>query len=276
MKKTSLLFALLFSVSIIAQNKEKIKGSRNVIIKETPIHNLSHLEIEDNLEVTLVKGSNSGVKIESDDNLHEFIVVETFGNKIRLHTTKNITSFKKLEVVLTYNDSLHTITTRHQSELKSYQELKLKNITITLFDYSKAFLNIKADHFKLISADKSKVELNAKAENILIQTRNSSNVKALTNAKNLDFLIVDKSKAVIEGDANKSNIKLSGDASLIAKNIVSNDTNLFAENNTYCEIFSKDDFVLKAKNNAEIHLYGDPKITIDEFKDRAKLLKENR
>ena len=73
MKKIILLIFLLLSAMTFSQQKEKVKGSKIVKLEQKQVENFESIEVEDNLEVFLVKGKECGLEIEADDNLIEFI-----------------------------------------------------------------------------------------------------------------------------------------------------------------------------------------------------------
>ena len=270
------LIIVFFHSLSFSQNKPKVKGSKNVTKEFTTLKNLVDLETEDNLIIDLIKGSENKIEIETDDNLHEFITVESFGNKVRLYTSKNITQYKELKITVFYTDSLKTITAKHESAIQAFQELNTESIVITNQDFSKSFLNIKAKKVKLIAGDKSKVEANIKAPEIYIQSKQNSQIKTLVKAEKLELSVLDKSKLMIEGDVKNSNIRVAGNGELIAKNLINTETFLIAENHANVSVFASDIFGLKAKNNAEIHLYGAPKIFIEEFLNKTILHKEEK
>jgi hypothetical protein len=65
MKKVYLLLFILISINTFSQNKEKVKGSKIVTMEQKPIENFKTLEVEDNLEVFLVKGKECALEIEA-------------------------------------------------------------------------------------------------------------------------------------------------------------------------------------------------------------------
>ena len=270
------LIIVFFHSLSFSQNKPKVKGSKNVTTEFTLLKSLIDLETEDNLTVNLIKGSENKVEIEADDNLHEYIIVESFGNKVRLYTSKTITLYKDLKITITYTDSLKSITAKHESIIQSFQELNTESIVITNQDFSKSFLNIKAKKVKLIAGDKSKVEANIKAPEIYIQSKQNSQIKTLVKAERMDLSVLDKSKLIIEGDIKNANIRVAGSGQLTAKNLICSEAFLTAENNAITSVFASEIFGLKAKNNVEIHLYGTPKILIEEFLNKAALHKEEK
>lgn len=268
---------LLFGLQIsTAQNKDKVKGSKNVIFQPRAITSLINLEVEDNFTVNFIKSNKSAIEIEADDNLHEFIIMETFGDKVRIFSTKRIASYKTLNINVKYTDSLKTITARHKATINAFSELSLENLTINNLDYSKSFLNVKAIQFHISIGDKSNVEMNVKADETFITMKGDADLKALVSGKNLTLSMHDDTEATIEGDTSELSIQLTGKSSLMAKNIVSKETKLNVKNSSKSSVFASGILDLESFNDAEVHLYGNPKINIIEFKDKSSLHKENK
>jgi putative N-acetylmannosamine-6-phosphate epimerase len=166
MKKALILITLfLIALPTFSQKKEKIKGSKIVTIQKKQIESFNSVEILDNLEVFLVKGSECGIEIEADDNLHEAIEIVVHGNTLRVATLKNIVGAKKLSLRITYTNDFKEITARNEATVSIIEFLELDAITIKSYDYAELFINAKPKAFNLSMNDKSKAELNLKAEN---------------------------------------------------------------------------------------------------------------
>ena len=91
MKKSILLFALLILTSLsFAQKKDKIKGSKIVTIEQKQIESFTGIEVNDNIEVMLISGSECGIEIEADDNLHDVIDFSLSGSTLRIATLKDL------------------------------------------------------------------------------------------------------------------------------------------------------------------------------------------
>ena len=157
MKKYTAILLLLLSTTItLAQNKEKIKGSKIVTIESKSINDFHTLVVEDNLEISLQRGEKAEVKIEADENLQDIISVEVSDNTLRIHTIKQASSFKKLTVKVTYTEKLNLITAKNETTVNAIQELLLNSITLKAEDESKLFINANVTNFTLQSDGKSK------------------------------------------------------------------------------------------------------------------------
>lgn len=277
MKKITLIFiAILCSTLAIAQKKEKAKGSKIVTVEKHEIGAFDQLEIEDNLEVFLVKGDKNSIEIETDDNLHVAINHQVYGTSLRLNTNKEISGFKKLEIRVVYTDSLKLINVKHEAKLNAVSEMKLDNITIKAFDFSKTYMNVNSANFTLMANDKSKVELNLKGEDAFVEMSKNASIKALISSNKLKFDMYQKSTAVIEGDVNEMKLRLDNSSNYTGKSLTSKVLNLTTEGNTNCSVNTNGSLSISALGKSEVTIYGEPKIELKKFADDATLYKKSK
>lgn len=275
MKKIYLLiFTILFTTIIFAQKKEKVKGSKIVTIENVEVAAFTELEIEDNLEVFLIKGDKNNIEIETDENLHTAINHQTYGNSLRLNTNKEISGFKKLEIRVTYKDSLKLISVKHEAKLNAISEIQLKNITIKTYDYSKSFIAANSANFTLLANDKSKVELNLKSIDAFVEMSKNSEIKAHITSNKLKFDMYQKSEAVLDGEVTEMKLRLDNSTSYEGQKLISKVLNLTTESNTKCSVYTNGSLSISAAGKSEITIFGDPKIELKKFADEATLYKK--
>ena len=276
MKKfTVLLVLLLLSTSfVLAQKKEKIKGSKMVTTELREIGSFESLEIEDNLEVYLEKGDKAEIKIEADENLHNLIISDLKDKALLIYASKKPVSFKKLIVRITYTNDLSIVTSKNETTINAIQEIELENITFKSLDYSKLFLNVNAKNFILQSDDKSKTELNLKSGKASIELNKNAMLKALISTIDLKVDLYQKAKATIEGDATTAKIRLDDNSSLTGNKLTVKNIDVTTEGDSSCSVNAVTTAVIDAAKKSEIQLIGSPKIEIRKFADEAKLLKK--
>ena len=130
MKNTFTLFAIFFFTSLaFAQDKEKIKGSKVVTIEQKEIKDFESLEVEDNLEVFLIKGDKCGVEIEADDNLHDEIIFFENGGNLQISSKKEVTSSKKFSVRITYTDTFKMAMAKEKASITALSDISLNDFT---------------------------------------------------------------------------------------------------------------------------------------------------
>lgn len=273
--KNNLLFLLILTSSFcFAQKKEKVKGSRIVKMEQKQVESFQSVEVEDNLEVFLVKGNECGLEIEADDNLHEFIDYKVSGNNLRISTTRDINSFKKLSVRVTYTSSLNLVITKHETNVTVLSDIDLAVVTFKSYDFSKLFINSKAKDFTLMANDKSKAELNLKGEKVTIDVSKSASIKALIASTDFGIDMYQKGEAKIEGDVINFKLRADNNSNFDGSKLTSVNAQVFAESYSNSSINVKTNVVIDAAGKSEIQLYGEPKIEIKRFTDSARLEKK--
>ncbi|NNT72268.1 DUF2807 domain-containing protein [Flavobacterium sp. IMCC34852] len=275
MKKMILISFLILSTVSLAQKKEKVKGSKIVRSEQKQIGNFESLEVEDNLEVFLVKGNECGLEIEADDNLIEFVEYKLAGSNLRISTTRDISSYKKLSVRVTYTDKFNMVIAKDETNVTALSDVVLDNVTFKTFDYSKLFLNANTKNFTLMANDKSKVELNLKSTKTAIDLSKSAYVKALISSSEMRFDLYQKSSAEIEGDVIELKLRLENNTDFIGSKLTAK--NALIETNGYSKssINISNIATIDASGNSEIQLYGEPlKIEMKRFADSAELRKK--
>lgn len=275
MKKLALLFiAILITGFSYGQKREKIKGSKNVTIEKKEIGNFENLEIEDNIDILLIKSDKCSLEIEADDNLHSEININSNGNTLRLTTSKDVGGFKKFLVKVFYNNDFKLLLAKHESVVTATSEIVLDNFTIKTFDYSKVYMNGSLKTFTIMQNDKSKSELNLKSEIATIELSKNAQLKALIASTQLKVDLYQKSSAVIEGDVSELKLRVDNSSEFIGMNLITKNAELIAEANTTTKINVVTNASIEASGKSEIQFYGDAKIELKKFTENTVIMKK--
>ncbi|WP_140485150.1 GIN domain-containing protein [Flavobacterium sp. GSA192] len=275
MKKFSiLLLAFLSSTIILAQKKEKISGSKTIVTKQKNIKNFSAIEVQDNLVVSLERGEYPEIKLEADDNLIDIIDIDVTDSVLHLSTSKNVVKSKSLKVKITYTEQLNSITSKNEAVVNAIQEILTENLNIKTFDDSKIFMNAKTTHFLLQADGSSKIELNLSSEKIKFELTKNAELKSLVKTTDLAIDMYQKTKAKIEGEADSSIIRLENNSELEASKLDIKSIELITEGQSKAAVNPKKDIIINASEKSEIDLYGEAKIEMNQFIDKAKISKK--
>lgn len=276
MKKS--LFILFFSLLTFsvcnAQSSEKIKGNRNVTITQTNIEPYHTIALDEDFEVEIIYDKNPYVEIETDENLHEFIEFQVIDSVLTFNKTIKITSKKKLNIKLTYNDELRHIETSGDAEILSLTTMSLENGSLKTRGSSKAGLTIKSDNFNFDSDDKSKVKLNLISESCAITMSGNSKLEALINTSDLSATLYQRADSNIEGSSKIGKLLLDNNAKFNGKNFTLNTCDVVCNisSDAYLEVL--EDITIEASGSSSIYLYQNPKIVINTLSDTSKLQKK--
>lgn len=273
MKKTVLLF-IVFLVSYSVSSQEKIKGSKIVTVEQKEVNEFENLEVEDDLEIFLIKGDKSSVEIEADDNLHDIILINSIGNTLKISSSREVSTAKKFSVRITYTDGFKMLIAKDKTNITALAELNLNEFTFKSFDDSKIYANAKTKIFTLMANDKSKIELNLKSEQTTIELSKNSRLKALISSNQLVFDMYQKTNAVIEGDAINLKLRLDNNAEFTGKNLTSKNAEITTEGFANCSIQVNTKAIINASGKSEINLFGTQKIEMKNFIDNATLNKK--
>jgi len=275
-KISILLVALLVTSFSFGQKKEKIKGSKIVTVAVKELNSFENIEVSDNFEVFLVKGTKPSIEIEADDNLHEIINFEVSGNTLKINAVKDPISFKKFAIRINYSNDLQLITARNEVEIKALADIELDKITIKNYNTSKSFLNVKSNYFALILDDKAEAEINVKAESTSLELSKNSELKALIASPEFKLDMYQKSTATIEGTATIAKMRLDNNSHLNAPKLVIGTLEVDTDSYAKCEINVSSAITIAAGGKSQIELWGEQKITIKKFANNTTLYKKDK
>ena len=273
------IFTLLLTFSFIsfsyAQDEDKIKGDRNVTIKQTYIEPFSKIIVGEDFSVEIIYNSKPSVEIETDDNLHQYIEFGVSGGVLTFKTTKRITSSKKMNIKVNYSEGLENIETIEDGEIRSLTSLELGNTTLTTSGSSRAYLNIRTAQFTYNSSGKARSKLNVNAsESATIVLSDNTKVEALLNSKTVKIDTYQKASATFEGTIETLDLRCDLSSSFNGKELASNTCNVIAEGSSSATVRVNNKLVADISGNSEVYFYGTGTITLNTFTGSAKLQKK--
>lgn len=278
MKKFTLFLLITLGYSTVgfSQDDDKVKGDRNVTIKQTYVDQFNTIVVGEDFEVELYYNSKPSVEIETDDNLHEYITIEVIDSVLTFRTIKDIRSKKEMKIKVNYSTGFSHIETREDAEIRSLTSLELKDASLKTTGSSKAYLNIKANNFSFTSLDKAKVKLNLNATKTKIELSDNSKLDALVNSKETKVDLYQRASIDIEGTTDNLLLISDNNTQFNGKNFTSKTCTAICElsSNAYIEV--TESIIIEASGSSEIYLYANPKITINRFIDTAKLQKKEK
>lgn len=276
MRKKALLIAIitLFSTLGFCQQKEKIKGDRNVTPRETKVNSFNRIIVDENFKIDIIEGNEASVFIETDNNLHDVISFKVIDSTLKFQTLKKITSRKKLSIKVVYTKNLKHIETLDNGEISSLTTVNLDEIILKNSGSSKAYLNIKTKKIKLINGDRARVKLNLTTNLATLELSENSKLDAIMNADSLQIDMYQSADAKIEGTLGKLNLRTDNTSKFIGKDLATNNCELLSEGSSNVSIQVIENLYIQAFGSSEISIYNNPKIVINKFVDTAKLYKK--
>lgn len=278
MNKIILTFALvLISTNCLtAQSDEKIKGDRNVTLKQTYIDPFNKIVVGESFTVEIIYNSKPSVEVEADSNLHEFIEFEVVDGVLSFATTRKITSSKRMNIKVNYTDGLEDIEVMDNGEIRSLTSLELNQTTLKTSGASRAYLNIKTGDFNYTASDKARAKLNVNATNSVIVLNDNVRIEALLNTKSAKIDMYQRANAKFEGTIESTQLRVDNSSSFNGKEFLTNTCDLTADLSSSTTIRVNDTITIAATGNSEVYLYNTPKITLTTFIGTSKLQMRER
>ena len=274
MKKTLLLLMFLLAMTTFAQKKEKIKGSKVVVIQQKKIEPFTSIEILNDLEINLIKGEKCGLELEADDNLQDVLDLRMNGSMLIISFAKEVSSSKKFSIRLTYTNDLVMLVAKEKSKITALETIKLDNITFKAQDNAKLMLNIDSKNCTISLNDKAKAEINDKSTNFGIDLSKNSEIKALVSASNFKCDLYQDAEAKLDGDVINLKLRLDNDTKYDGKKLNAKNVELITEANSKSAISAETTINISASGKSEIELFGNAKIEISKFTGTSKLFKK--
>lgn len=277
MKTTSALTVLflLFLANVNSQELERVKGDRNLTIKQTYVDEFNKVVVGEDFEVELFYNKTPSIELEIDDNLHEYVSMEVVEGVLTLKTTRDIRA-REMKVKINYGDNFDHIDISGDAEIRSLTSLELKNPVINATGDSRVYLNVKSDSFKFVGLEKIKARLNVTATNATVEMSDNAKVEALINATEIKADLYQRANADVEGNANTLQVRADNNSQFDGRNLTAKTTSVIAEisSNVYTE--TTEQITIEAAGSSEIYLYGNPQIVINRFLNTVKLEKKEK
>ncbi|MBT8297807.1 MAG: DUF2807 domain-containing protein [Maribacter sp.] len=272
MNKLITLIVLLVCFQTFAQRKPKIKGNRSVIEvrEELPYYNA--LELVDDLEIVLQKGSIEGYKINADDNLIDVLKFKVVDSTLMISSFYKITAKKKLEITVNYAEI--TAITMHDGKINMTDVISSDALVVNTYGPSRLELNATAPIMNITMEGMSSGDFNLASDSLNIVLKDRIDARIYAVGVNNSLQMQKNASATIEGSADVFHVDLLGSSKLKASKFEATSIIANLEESTNAMLNAITYFELSSRGSSKIQLYGNPKIVISDFLDTSQLHKE--
>ena len=274
--KNSLVFVIvLFSgLTVFAQKKPKIKGNKEVtqVIKEIS-QEFNALEIDDALEVTLTQGDNNAYALNIDSNLVDILQFSVTDSILKIYTTNNITSSKKLEINLTVTELEHLIL-KNDAKVKGEGRFTSDKFYLSAYNSSRIDMDVSADDVTITLQRDAGGKIKVKSENTTIVMNDRTDLKAYVVADKVRVTLNNSADLDLNGDADYAAFNLKKTANLNAKKMKVSSADLYTSNNSDVYVNATRTLEVYAQGKSNVYVYGNPKVEVKGLTDKSKIIKK--
>ncbi|HUX94514.1 MAG TPA: head GIN domain-containing protein [Bacteroidales bacterium] len=181
MKRLRLLTAsfliLAMAVACQAQTRKTVHGNNNVITKEREAGPFSGIKVSTGIDVYIEQGNEQLLKVEADENLHEYIMTEIKGDVMHIYTDANIRSAEKKRVYITMKE-IKSVKASSAGDIIGESPIKTDKIEINASSAGEIKLEIVANDIEVKVSSSGDVTLSGEADNLEADLSSAGNLNA--------------------------------------------------------------------------------------------------
>ena len=241
-KFTAFLFLITLSTCSI-DILNRIEGNKNVIsVKRDINEDFTKVKVSTGIELIIDQGSEISLTVEADENLHDIIITEVEGGKLKIYTEKNIWKSASKKVYLTVN-------TPEELKASSGSNVITTNV-------------IKATDLHIGSSSGAKLTLEVTAVNLISNTSSGASANIDVNANSVVSSSSSGSNMKIKGKSTNHETSASSGSSINAYKLLSKNVTIKVSSGASISVHASESIDGKASSGGSISFEGNPeKIT---------------
>jgi len=271
--KTTVL-VILFMIPLFMSAQDKLKGNKIVITENREISPFEKIVIKDKIEVEIIQGNETFVKVETDENIQFAVLTEVKGNTLTISLSNKIIKRKLLKVYIGINNRINEISTSDKVDITSNGILNLDHLILNAGGDSKITMNIKCSHFTLNNLESANLNLSVNTDEGIVNANKTGRAKINLKSEKMEIFSRGNSTTELTGTTSEMIVNAENKSSLKAEGLESDKITVTASDDSDIYVNAKESIIISAINSAEIYIYNEPKISIDKFTDKAILRKK--
>ena len=229
MKKIALfsLIILVFASSCREISGRRVRGSGNVISENRNETGFNRVDVSGAIDVYVKQDSSTSVKVEADDNILQYVIVENNGSILEIYTEHNINlrPSRKIKVYVS-NPDYKELVVSGASSIRSENEISSTD----------------ALHIEITGASEGRLELNAPKVSVNLGGASNANLRGRTK----DF----------EGDA-------SGASEIRGFDLLSENANVEASGASHIEVFASVRLDGQSSGASSVNYKGNAQVNVN-------------
>ena len=175
-KFTAFLFLITLSTCSI-DILNRIEGNKNVIsVKRDINEDFTKVKVSTGIELIIDQGSEISLTVEADENLHDIIITEVEGGKLKIYTEKNIWKSASKKVYLTVN-TLEELKASSGSNVITTNVIKATDLHIGSSSGAKLTLEVAAVNLISNTSSGASANIDVNANSVVSSSSSGSNMK---------------------------------------------------------------------------------------------------
>jgi len=272
MKNLVTLVLLVVCFQSFAQRKPKIKGNKSVVEVREDLPFFNTITLVDDLEILLQKGTQEGYSIKADDNLIDVLKFKVQDTVLTISSFYKITAKKKLEITIYYREI--TELTMKDGKINMKDVISTDVLNVNTSGRSRLELNATASIMNVYMEGMSSGDFNLAGDSLNIILKDRIDARMYSVGESQSVLMSDNASANLEGTADQLYVELLGSSNLKASKLEADQISASLEATSNAILNAVENIELSSRGTSKLRLFGNAKIDILEFLDKAQLHKE--
>lgn len=178
----SLFFSSVLSLSLITINADaqKISGNGQTVSRERQVGSFDEIQSSGSFDIVVTDGSNHQVRVEAEENLQEYIIVETSGDKLNVRHKKGV-NFRATKPVIIHitAPALEAIRLSGSGNVKSTNTLNgSESFELRSSGSGNMTVNVETSDMKAAISGSGNITLKGKTRELAGSIAGSGNIRA--------------------------------------------------------------------------------------------------
>jgi len=181
MKRASLLLitAILLATSCAdAQFRKTIYGKGDVTTETRKVETFNSIKVSTGINVFLSQGNAADLRVEADENLHEYILTEVKGGVLNVYTEVNIRDSKKRNVYVTIKE-IRSLKTSSAGDIKGLTPIVADLLELSTSSAGDINIEVTAKEIKASTSSSGDITIRGTAETFTGDASSAGNLEAL-------------------------------------------------------------------------------------------------
>lgn len=267
------VIAVMVSMGVVAQKKPDIKGNKSVATLTKELDYFNAIQLEENIEFTLVKGDTPLVTFVADDNLPPVFKFSVLDSILHISTYYEIKSKKTLNIQIQY-PNLEKVKMSNGRVNLSFVNDPDASVDIVLNQNALIEVSGVAHSLSVKNSDRSYISVSASLSELEVKSFDRATYSVKGAVTHLNARLADHSSILLEGTAEQSEFVANGTSRIEGGNWRSKNTSIILSGNANAAINTEEVLKISLAEQAELQVYGSPKLQVESFTGTAKIEKK--
>jgi len=186
--KFKTILAILWMVMVSYSLSAQIRGDQNVIRKSRNVGTFHSVVVKNGIDAFIQQGNTQSIEIETDNNLHEYLMTEVNGGVLKIYFDRNISSRRASNAYITVTD-LKLLEVSGGGDVESTETIKVGDIEISVSGGGDLNFDLEANNLECNVSGGGDAEMATKAQSVKINISGGGDLDLGAEAGNFEGTI---------------------------------------------------------------------------------------